>query len=71
VLFSEYVINRAGWSWTPPGRVVPVPVGVDVFGHPALLLGTVLVLAGLAALSSLLPANRAARMQIVEALRHV
>ncbi|QBK03950.1 ABC transporter permease [Hylemonella gracilis] len=71
VLLSEYVINQAGWSWTPPGRVVPVPVGVDVFGHPALLAGTVLVLAGLAALSSLLPANRAARMQIVEALRHV
>ncbi|MFO6420497.1 ABC transporter permease [Hylemonella sp. W303a] len=71
VLFSEYVINRAGWSWTPPGRVMPVPVGVDVFGHPTLLLGTVLALAGLAALSSLLPANRAARMQIVEALRHV
>lgn len=71
VVFSEYVINRAGWSWTPPGRVMPVPVGVDVFGHPALLLGTVLVLAGLAALSSLMPANRAARMQIVEALRHV
>ncbi|EGI75760.1 ABC transporter permease [Hylemonella gracilis] len=71
VVFSEYVINRAGWSWTPPGRVMPVPVGVDVFGHPALFLGTVLALAGLAALSSLLPANRAARMQIVEALRHV
>jgi putative ABC transport system permease protein len=71
VLLSEYVINQAGWSWTPPGRVVPVPVGVDVFGHPALLAGTVLVLAGLAALSSLMPANRAARMQIVEALRHV
>lgn len=71
VLLSEYLINQAGWSWTPPGRVVPVPVGVDVFGHPALLAVTVLVLASLAALSSLMPANRAARMQIVEALRHV
>lgn len=71
VLFSEYVINQAGWSWTPPGRVTPVPVGVDTLGHPMLLVGTVLVLAVLACLSSLLPASRAARMQIVEALRHV
>ncbi|MEC5398663.1 ABC transporter permease [Uliginosibacterium sp. H1] len=70
-LLGEYGINQAGITWTPPGRAMPVPVGVDALNHPELLLGTVLILALIACLSSLWPANRAAKMEIVEALRHV
>lgn len=70
-LIGEYGINQAGLTWTPPGRAMAVPIGVDALNHPELLLGTVLILAAIACLSSLWPANRAAKMEIVEALRHV
>jgi len=70
-LFSEYVINNAGLTWTPPGRGASVPIGVDAFGSPVLLAAAVGGLALLACASSWWPARRAARLEIVEALRHV
>ena len=64
------LINRAGLSWTPPGYVYAYPVGVRL-RDPDLLLGSALGLLVVALLSAWWPAQRAARMQIVDALRHV
>lgn len=71
IVLSEYVINTSGMSWTPPGRATPVPVGVDVLGDPAFIATAVALFAALACVSSWWPARRAARLEIVEALRHV
>lgn len=71
IVLSEYVINTSGMSWTPPGRSTPVPVGVDVLGDPAFIAIAVALFAALACVSSWWPARRAARLEIVEALRHV
>ncbi|WP_085318117.1 ABC transporter permease [Derxia lacustris] len=70
-LIAEYGINHAGLTWTPPGRAQAVPIGVDAFGSPELLGLAVALLALLACVSSWWPARRAARLEIVEALRHV
>jgi len=65
------LINHAGLYWTPPGRVERVPFTLDVAGANSLLVGCAVGLTIVAALSAWLPARRAARLNIVEALRHV
>ncbi len=64
-------INRLGLTWTPPGRIEPVPLAVHLAGEHAMMLTAAAGLIVVAALSALLPAARAARMNIVDALRHV
>jgi putative ABC transport system permease protein len=63
------VVNRSGFTWTPPGRS-PVPLIIRVWGEHAMILATMLVLTGVAMLSAWWPAVRAARMNVVDALRH-
>ncbi len=65
------LINHAGVYWTPPGRVDRIPLTLYVLGANALLAGCALGLISVATLSAWLPARRAARLNIVEALRHV
>jgi len=65
-----WVINHLGFTWIPPGRIEPVPLAVRVVGENAMLAGSAIGLVVVAALSAILPAARAARMNIVEALRH-
>jgi putative ABC transport system permease protein len=65
------LVNRAGLTWTPPGNVAPVPLRLDLFGRAALIVGTWLGLVVIATLAALFPANRAARLPVVDALRHV
>jgi putative ABC transport system permease protein len=65
------VINHSGLSWLPPGRVEPVPLTVRVWGETRLIAGTAIGLVLVAALSAWWPANRASKMNIVDALRHV
>ncbi len=69
-MMAAALINRAGLSWTPPGYVYAYPLKVHVWGAWRLLLGTGLGLLTVAALSAAWPAHRAARLRIVEALRH-
>ena len=64
-------INRLGLTWTPPGRIEPVPLAVRLVGENAMMLASAIGLVVVAALSAILPAARAARMNIVDALRHV
>jgi putative ABC transport system permease protein len=64
-------VNMGGITWTPPGQTNPVPLKLYVFGAWGMTGATWALLIVLAALAALLPANRAARLQIVDALRHV
>jgi putative ABC transport system permease protein len=70
-LLCAYFINSAGLTWTPPNSIDKNPLVVHVFNSPGLMFGSLLILITLAAVSSLLPAYRAARIPVVEALRHV
>lgn len=64
-------INMLGLTWTPPGRIEPVALAVRVAGEHGMILASATGLVVVAALSATLPAARAARMNIVDALRHV
>jgi putative ABC transport system permease protein len=64
-------LNHAGLTWIPPGNASAVPLRLDVAGSPALMIGAWLGLALVATLAALLPSNRAARLPVVDALRHV
>jgi putative ABC transport system permease protein len=68
---AAIIINASGITWTPPNYVEPVHLVVQVFQNPAFLPMTWLVLILLAVISSFIPARKAARMMIVDALRHV
>jgi putative ABC transport system permease protein len=65
------LINHSGLTWTPPGRVTAIRLHVRVWGETQLLLGTAISLTAVAVVSAWWPARRAARLQVVEALRHV
>jgi putative ABC transport system permease protein len=65
------LINLMGLTWTPPGRIEPVPLAVRLAGENAMMVGSAIGLVVVAALSAILPAARASRMNIVDALRHV
>jgi putative ABC transport system permease protein len=65
------LINLSGLSWTPPGNVNPVPLTVHVWGERGLVVGSAIGMVAVAVLSALWPAARAARLAIVDALRHV
>jgi putative ABC transport system permease protein len=64
-----WLMNVSNVSWTPPTAAGPVPL--KLFISDDLSLGTWLCLVALAALAALFPANRASRMNVVDALRHV
>lgn len=64
-------VNGAGLTWIPPGNANPVPLRIDILGHPGLLIGAWVGLVTVATLAALMPANRGARLSVVDALRHV
>ncbi len=64
-------VNGTGLTWTPPGNANPVPLRLFLFNAHALILGTWLGLVLVATIAALIPANRAARLPVVDALRHV
>ncbi len=65
------LINHAGLTWIPPGNASEVPLRLDVAGRPLLVIAAWIGLALVATFAALLPANRAARLPVVDALRHV
>jgi putative ABC transport system permease protein len=65
------LLNHAGLTWVPPGNATAVPLRLDVAGRPLLVGGAWLGLTLVTTLAALLPANRAARLPVVDALRHV
>ena len=70
-LATAWLINHLGLTWTPPGRIEPVALEVRLAGENMMMLGSALGLIVVASLSAVLPAARASRMNIVDALRHV
>jgi putative ABC transport system permease protein len=67
----SFAVNSGGLTWMPPGQAQPVPLKLYLFGAWGLVGTMWALLVVLAAAAALLPANRAARLQIVDALRHV
>jgi putative ABC transport system permease protein len=65
------LVNHAGLTWMPPGNASAVPLRLDVAGRPMLVSGTWLALAIVTTLAAIVPAKRAARLPVVDALRHV
>lgn len=64
-------INALGLTWVAPGRVEPSPLAVRVAGETAMMIVSAIALIFVSAASAIVPAARAAKMNIVEALRHV
>lgn len=69
-LLMAWLVNHSGLSWTPPGEANPVPLSVRVWGQTGLIAMSALGALAVSVLSTLWPAGRAARMNIVDALRH-
>jgi putative ABC transport system permease protein len=65
------LVNHAGLTWVPPGNANPVPLHIAVTGSPGLVLGAWVGLVLVATIAALVPANGAARLSVVDALRHV
>ena len=59
------------WPERVVRHVAAVPLEVLTSGSARLLLGTWLLLVVIAMIAAVVPANRAARLQVVDALRHV
>ncbi|MFZ4623386.1 MAG: ABC transporter permease [Rhodoferax sp.] len=70
-ILVSLLINQSGFTWIPPGRMTKVPLTVRVLGEYRLMLGSAVGLMLVSALSAWWPARHAARMNIVDALRHV
>ena len=64
-------VNHSHMMWIPPNNVDAIPLRVDVIGGPGLMVATWILLVIIATLSALLPANRAARLTVVNALHQV
>lgn len=66
-----WLVNHSGLTWLPPGQVNRLPLTVRLAGESRMMIGTAAGLLAVALLSAWLPARRAARMNVVDALRHV
>jgi len=64
------IINHSGWAWTPPGYSYAYLVLVRVWQDMPLLVGSVAGMILVTLASAWWPASRAARLVIVDALRH-
>lgn len=65
------VANQMGLTWSPPGTVEPLPLTLRVWGETGMIFGTTAGLVCISVLSAWWPAYRAARLDVVDALRHV
>jgi len=70
-LAASFAINWAEIVWTPPDYATPVLLSVHLFLSPYFLPACWLGLIAVTTLSSVIPARNAARMPVVDALRHI
>ncbi|MFM2449884.1 MAG: hypothetical protein RIS44_2334 [Pseudomonadota bacterium] len=63
-------VNASGMTWSPPGMSLRLPLILQVASETRMLAGTTLGLILIAVLSAWWPAYRAARLSVVDALRH-
>lgn len=64
-------INQMDIRWIPPTYAESVPLTILVWGETRMIVGTTFGLICIAIMSSWWPAYRAARLDVVDALRHV
>lgn len=64
------LVNSLHLTWLPPGSSTPLPLSIRVLSEYGMIIGTAIGLIVIATGSAWLPAWRAARLSIVEALRH-
>ncbi|HEY1927425.1 MAG TPA: FtsX-like permease family protein [Caulobacteraceae bacterium] len=64
-------INSSGMTWTPPGDAHPIPLKLFILGAPQIIAAVWVALVIIATFAALVPAHRAARLAVVDALRHV
>lgn len=65
-----WLINHSGWAWTPPGYSYAYLILVRVWQDLPLLAGSVAGMIAVTVASAWWPASRAAKLEIVDALRH-
>jgi putative ABC transport system permease protein len=65
-----FVVNISALTWLPPGSSQPLPLNIRVWGETSMLATTILGLIAIATVSAWWPAYRAAKLSIVDALRH-
>lgn len=65
-----WLVNHSGWSWTPPGYAYPYLILVRIWQDLPLLAGCVAGMICVTVASAWWPADRAAGLVIVDALRH-
>ena len=69
-LTVAFIVNRLALTWLPPGSSEPLPLILRIWSEARMLIGTTLGLVAIAAISAWWPAYRAARLKVVDALRH-
>lgn len=65
------LVNVSSLTWLPPGSSERLPLTLKIWGEWPMVFGVAMGLIVIATLSAWLPARRAARLKIVDALRHV
>lgn len=65
-----WLVNHSGVTWQPPSSSESVLLHLKIAGENATILGTTIGLVFVAVLSAWWPSYRAARLNVVEALRH-
>lgn len=70
-LLISATVNQLDLTWSAPGTVEPLPLMLRVWGETGMIVRTAFGLVGIAVLSAWWPAYRAAKMDVVDALRHV
>lgn len=70
-ILASAAINRSNLTWLPPGSAEHLPLLLRVWGEHAMIVGTTVGQILIAAASAWWPAYRAAKLNVVEALRHV
>lgn len=69
-LVLSVVVNRLDIPWVPPSTIEPVPLTIRVWGETQMIVRTTVGLICIAILSAWWPAYRAAKLNVVDALRH-
>lgn len=70
-LLVSSLVNRSGLTWLPPASSSRLPLILRVWGENRMMVGTTIGLVVIAVASAWWPAYRAARLNVVDALRHV
>lgn len=68
---AAQIINHSGMTWQPPGQAKIIPLTVLTRGVGHLMFSIWIGIGAVSTIAAWLPARRAARMKIVDALGHV